>query len=72
MDYRICRNISFPSFAAVPFALISSECNSVAAITLQGIKVFVSILLNTSFNVISQQQVLILCKSLIFSWYFQV
>ena len=42
MDYRIGRTLSFPSLAVVPFALASSECNTIAAVTLQGINVFVS------------------------------
>ena len=42
MEYRIGNTLSFPSLAIVPFALVSSECNTIAAVTLHGINVFVS------------------------------
>jgi len=40
MEYRIGNTLSFPSLAIVPFALVSSECNTIAAVTLHGINVF--------------------------------
>lgn len=45
MDYRIAKSLKFPGLAVIPFGLASSECNTIAAVTIQGINVFVSYLM---------------------------
>lgn len=50
MEYNIGRKISVPSMTATPFAIATSSCNVIAAVTLQGVHLFVSFFLFLLIN----------------------